>query len=550
MLLVIEDGHWADAPTLAAPAAPRAAGGDARVLAARHVPRHRGRRAGERSRRRSPTFADPRTSSACGSAGCPATSVDGVRAARGRSRPRAPELSELAQAISDLTEGNAFLVSELWRALIETGAVEVVDGAITLTRPLDGARHARRASARWSASASPAWRPRRPTCSSCAATVGAEFELDIVRRAAGLADAAAPGGASTRACGSGMIEELPSRRLAYRFTHELVREALYDRLGSARRAELHLRVGEALEKRGERSGRVLADLAHHFAAAAPFGATERARRVQPRLRPALPLARSRSTRRRRGLRTALELGIEPASARAEAYLELGTASHRGGQGARRARCVPLGRGDRPRAGSAELLARAAIGYEETCWRPGIVDQGAVELLEEAATRSATRARVARRACSAASPARSTSRAITSAARRRGTSAIAMARAARRSRRPGHRADALLLVARNELAGGDPRDGDRGEGPRRAMLGNTEIRAEAMALARAGPRRRSATSIRRDTQVDELLRDGRADRAAVHAPRRGALRLGDRALRRPPRGRRGHGRALARVEPRC
>ena len=66
------------------------------------------------------------------------------------------------------------------------------------------------------------------------------------------------------------------------------------------------------------------------------------------------------------------------------------------------------------------------------------------------------------------------------------------------------------------------------------LGNTEIRAEAMAWrvpafvalgdldagARGGRRR---------------ARDRRADRAAVHAARRRALRLGDRARRRAARG---------------
>ena len=31
----------------------------------------------------------------------------------------------------------------------------------------------------------------------------------------------------------------------------------------------------------------------------------------------------------------------------------------------------------------DLLGRAAIGYEDACWRPGMADQGAVELLEEA-----------------------------------------------------------------------------------------------------------------------------------------------------------------------
>src|SRR4029453_6482917 len=72
-----------------------------------------------------------------------------------------------------------------------------------------------------------------------------------------------------------MIEELPGRGLAYRFTHELVRRALYDGLTAIRRAELHLRGGDALEHAGGRTGRRLADLAHHFAAAAPLGGAER-----------------------------------------------------------------------------------------------------------------------------------------------------------------------------------------------------------------------------------------------------------------------------------
>ena len=33
-----------------------------------------------------------------------------------------PRLRELAHAIRELTDGNAFLVCELWRALEETGA--------------------------------------------------------------------------------------------------------------------------------------------------------------------------------------------------------------------------------------------------------------------------------------------------------------------------------------------------------------------------------------------------------------------------------------------
>src|SRR4051812_324795 len=181
---------------------------------------------------------------------------------------------------------------------------------------------------------------------------------------------------------SGMIEELPSRRLAYRFTHELVRRALYDRLSGVRRAELHLRVGEALERSEGRSGRALADLAHHFAAAAPLDGPERGIEYNIGAARAAAAAVSFDEAATR-LRTALELGIESPARRAEVFLELGTASHRAGDAVDALEAFRETARIARELGDGELLARAAIGYEEACWRPGIADQGAVELLEEA-----------------------------------------------------------------------------------------------------------------------------------------------------------------------
>ena len=166
-----------------------------------------------------------------------------------------------------------------------------------------------------------------------------------------------------------MIEELPARGLACRFTHELVRRALYDRLTGPRRAELHLRVGEALEAGGARSGRALADLAHHFAAAAPFGpAGARSSTTCCAARAAdRALAFDEAAAR---LRTALELGSTDRSRR-RGPARAGDASHRARQGARRARRLHAPRPRSPAScGDAELLARAAIGYEDACWRPG------------------------------------------------------------------------------------------------------------------------------------------------------------------------------------
>ena len=110
---------------------------------------------------------------------------------------------------------------------------------------------------------------------------------------------------------SGMIEEIPARQLRYRFSHELVRRALYDRLAGLRRAELHLQVAEAMEASGAadtaaRTGRPRAPLRRRRAAStAPSG-----RSSTTCARPPPPTTRWRSTRRSAPLRTALELGVD------------------------------------------------------------------------------------------------------------------------------------------------------------------------------------------------------------------------------------------------
>jgi DNA-binding CsgD family transcriptional regulator/tetratricopeptide (TPR) repeat protein len=378
VLLVIEDGHWADAPTLLLLRHLARAAGAARVLL---LATFRDTEA-DVPAQLSETLADLRRSDdvvrlrLAGLA--PEEITEFVRRA-GREDFRG--LPELAQAIGELTQGNAFLVCELWRALVERGVVGVVDGEIRLTGPLTelGTPESVRevVSQRLSRLA-----PATNDVLELAATAGSEFELDLVRGGAQGAEGELLA-ALDEAVHHGFIEELHSRRLAYRFTHELVRRALYDRLTGARRATLHLRVAEARERMHGRSGRALADLAHHFTAAASLGEVRRAVEYNILAAGAAVAALAFDEAAER-LRIALELGIDSPAERADALLELGTASHRAGKAGDAldafTAVAEIARAQR----DATLLARAAIGYEDACWRPGFVDRGAVELLEESA----------------------------------------------------------------------------------------------------------------------------------------------------------------------
>ncbi|MBI5105884.1 MAG: AAA family ATPase [Solirubrobacterales bacterium] len=375
LVLVLEDGHWADAPTLLLLRHLARAGGSARVLV---VATFRDTEA-DVPVRLAETLAGLRRSEdvvRLRLGGLSGTEVDEFvrRAADGEVAGE----PDLARAIADLTGGNPFLVCELWRALIETGALERDGDAMHLRRPpaeLGTPESVREVVSRRLARLDPA----TGDLLELAATAGSEFELGLVR---GATDGD-PLAALDEAVRSGFVEELPGRGLAYRFTHELVRRALYDRLSAVRRAELHLRVAEARERDAGRSGRDLADLAHHFAAAAPFGQAERAVEYNVLAARAAVAALAYDEAAER-LRTALDLGVDEPAERARILLELGTASHRAGKAAAALEAFRAAAGIARELGDAELLARAAIGHEDACWRPGIVDQGAVELLEEAA----------------------------------------------------------------------------------------------------------------------------------------------------------------------
>ena len=97
-----------------------------------------------------------------------------------------------------------------------------------------------------------------------ASVIGPEFSLAVLKLATGL-DAGRLVELVEQATALGCLEEMPGAVGQYRFSHALVRDALYNQLSGPRRARLHWRIGEGLEQHSaDDPGASLAELAHHF----------------------------------------------------------------------------------------------------------------------------------------------------------------------------------------------------------------------------------------------------------------------------------------------
>jgi predicted ATPase len=182
---------------------------------------------------------------------------------------------ELAVAIEELTGGTPFFLCELLRELRASKGIEVSEtGRLRLTRPLADVRGPKRTVDLVEQRL--ARLPRETTAMvELAAVAGTRFELRLLAEAGGD-DLTAVADALEHCRRSGLIEEVADAPPAGRFTHELVRRAVYDRLRILRRARLHLQVGETLERLHQNDlERVLPELAHHFTLAAPIARPER-----------------------------------------------------------------------------------------------------------------------------------------------------------------------------------------------------------------------------------------------------------------------------------
>ena len=169
----------------------------------------------------------------------------------------------LATEIWRETDGNPFFVTELLRHLDESS-----DGRFELTGPLAG--HGLPRSVREVI----ALRVQRLhhgaiDILTLGAVIGREFDIDLLAPVGGLPEEELLD-LLEAAVEAELLTEVPERPGRFSFAHALVSHTLYENLGAARRARLHRRVGEALEEHaGDAPGPLLGELARHWYAAGP-----------------------------------------------------------------------------------------------------------------------------------------------------------------------------------------------------------------------------------------------------------------------------------------
>lgn len=168
----------------------------------------------------------------------------------------------LLRHIQERTGGNPFMIEEILRVLLESGAVKLAGGAVqasgleAVSLPDSVADLVeRRLSTLGEASAE---------AISAAAVIGVQFEFDVLQRVL-AADEDLLLDILDELLRLKLVVEVEGQGDAYEFTHPMVREVLYNRLNRRKRKRLHRAIAQAMQERARSSETEGVEaLAYHF----------------------------------------------------------------------------------------------------------------------------------------------------------------------------------------------------------------------------------------------------------------------------------------------
>jgi len=305
-----------------------------------------------------------------------------MAAASGRKVPPA-----LIGSVHSQTEGNPLFLAEVTRFLVQEGALDAepasphaaASRAAALRRIPEGVKEV----------IGTRLNRLSPLCNAVltnAAAIGRTFATAMLGDLAAVTEDQLTG-VLEEALAAGVVEEAAEPG-SYQFSHALIRETLYEEIPAVRRSRLHLRIGTALEALGGRDPMAnLAALAHHYCAALPGGDAGKAAEYAERAAGHADklFAYEEAARYCRLALQALEVAQVPdeAARRCRVLIALGEAQVKTGDNLQAAEVLREAAAGAKALGVSAEFARAAIAFEEAIWRPGIPGDAAARLLREA-----------------------------------------------------------------------------------------------------------------------------------------------------------------------
>jgi class 3 adenylate cyclase/tetratricopeptide (TPR) repeat protein len=286
---------------------------------------------------------------------------------------------KLIHAVYQQTEGNPFFVNEVVRLLVAERRLDRPDDAFrTVTIPQSVREVVGRRLDRLSDACN--------AVLSVASVVGREFGRDVLDR---VADAGADDVLDTleEAVAARVLVEVPSGVGRYAFSHQIIRQTLYEELSPSQRIRLHRRIGETLEEMHVHLVEAhVAELAYHFTEGAQAGgdvAKAVDYSVRAGRRAVAQLAYEEGAEQFESALQAMELLPGDDALRCDVLLSLGEARNasgefeKGKEPFRSAATIARSRGD------AVSLSRAGLGFGGRVVPAGTVDAEGIALLEEA-----------------------------------------------------------------------------------------------------------------------------------------------------------------------